>query len=170
MNSCQRAIGDASMAEFMPASVAYYNRVVPLRFVDDTLLVGAASPLNTETQQRLQFIMNQKVRGVVRSAAYVEARLDQLYGKPPDDDETDEVMWYWPQYCWIDNGRLTIKCSGWSDGKHWTGCEEFLPDHPDHEMWCWIASIPQYRRLIQVKELTGIRRIWQRYTERCRTS
>lgn len=170
MNNRQLVTGDASVAEFMPASVAHYNQVVPLRYVGETLLVGAVSPLTTETQERLQFFLNRRVRGVVRSAAYVAARLDQLYGKSPNGDGTDDVMWYWPQYCWLDDGNLTIKCTGWADGKHWTGCKEFPPDHPDHEMWRWIASVAQYRRLVQEKELIGIRRIWERYTERCRSS
>ena len=68
----------------MPASVAYENFVVPMRLLADTLIVATATPLTSETQERLQFIMNRCVRGVIRSAEWIAVRQHELYDNQPD--------------------------------------------------------------------------------------
>ena len=169
MSSHQLITGSETAADLVPASVAYDNHIVPLRILADTLVVATATPLTTETQQRLHFILNRNVRGVIRSAEWIAVRQHELYGNQPELDETDAgVTWYWPDWHWYDGDQLNIKCSGWEGSSHWSGCAEFPPDHPDHDMWRWVVTVRQYHRLVDEKEVPSIRRIWNRYLTRCR--
>jgi len=169
MSDRQLITGSDAIAELVPASVAYDNHVVPLRILADTLIVASAEPLTTETQQRLHFILNRNVRGVIRSAEWIAIKLHELYDHQPESDDADTgVTWYWPNWYWYDGDQLNVKCSGWEGMSHWTGCHEFPPDHADYDMWRWIVLVPQYHRLVDEKEVPGIRRIWHRYVARCR--
>lgn len=166
----QQAVASAADAvELVPASVAYDNRIVPLRFLADTLIVGTAEPLSTEARQRLTFILNRNVRGVIRSADWIEARLQELYDVHPESDEMHNgATWYWPHWHWWEGEQLNVKCSGWEGSIHWSGCHEFPPDHAEHDMWRWIVAERQYHRLVDEKEIPSIRRIWRRYLSRRR--
>jgi MshEN domain len=167
MNEFQSVNGQTNLAELLAPSLAYELQIVPLFFLGETLVVATTSPLSSETEDRLRFVLSRNVRGVVRSAESIASDLQELYGRPLQPDRKfDDVTWYQPEGHWFDGDQLNISCSGWSGSSHWSGCQEFPADHPDFHMWCWIVSVPQYHRLIDIGEIPGIRRIWNRYLRR----
>lgn len=62
----------AAVAELIPACIAFENRGVPLADWNGLLLVGSDSPLTEDVRDKLLFILNRKVRGVVRSPEWVD--------------------------------------------------------------------------------------------------
>jgi hypothetical protein len=167
MSDDQSADGD--VADLMVSSVAYDNGIVPMRLLGDVLIVATAAPLTKDAEQRICFILNRKIRGVIRSPEYIAARQRELYDRPPEtSNDLGGVTWYWPHWHWFEGSELHITCSGWNGGGlHWSGCQVFSSDHPDYNMWRWIISIRSFHRLLEESEIVGIRRIWNRYVSRC---
>ena len=136
MSDRQLITGGDAIADLVPASVVYDNHVAPLRILANTLILASAVPLSTETQQRLNFILNCSVRGVIRTAEWIAIRLHELYDDQPECGGADlGVTWYWPNWSWYDGDQLVVKCTGWEGMSHWTGCQEFPADHADYDMW-----------------------------------
>lgn len=162
-----------SIAALIPHSVAIENNVVPVREIGTTLVLATSARVTDDTEAKLRFILNRDIRFVFRSANWLTARLHEFYGsddesRSTDESDTSSICWYWPNWHWFDGTKLVVKCSGWNDSTHWSGCEEFPAHHADYEMWRWIVSVPQYHRLVDEKEEPRIRRIWNRYIAKCR--
>jgi hypothetical protein len=171
---------DAEAAHLIPAPIACENRIVAITAVAGTLVVGASEPLSEELQEKLQFILNRRVRGVIRSEEWITEKLQELYDVPDDVSDRNEqpapVHWYWIS-CRredeepIGDRTFYLKTSGWDideDGRrfHYSGAAEISKDHPDHEMWKWVMEYPYFEGLIDERDVPRIRRIWNRYRQR----
>lgn len=154
----------------IPASVAIEMRVVPLRELAGTLIIATDAQVLHETLERLSFILNRKVRFVVRSYDWMEAELDCRYRCSPElsgtTTENDTVSWFWPSWHYFDGDKLIVKASGWEGMSRWTGVQEFALDHPDRAFWNWLVKVPQYREMLDQREIPRIKRIWYRYCKR----
>ena len=156
--------------DLIPASVAIEMRVIPLRELAGVLIIAKDAAVCDETCERVAFILNRKVHFVSRSSDWIEAELDLRFRSCPEllgnANEADTISWYWPSWHYYDEGKLVVKASGWEGMSHWTGAQEFAMDHPDREFWNWLVKIPQYRGLLDQREIPRIKRIWNRYRQR----
>lgn len=154
-----------------PESVARSNGCVPLRILGKTLVMGYCGEQDPTTEGKLRFILNRPIRMIQRCADWIAARTKELYGDdqnyPPQSDEDCSVTWYWPGWFWFEPGTLNIKCSGWTETGHWSGCHPVRYDDPDIEFWIWIVKQKYYHRLVEHGEIPKIKRIWRRYKQRC---
>ena len=154
----------------LPASVAVELRVVPLCLLAGTLIVATDSHSLNELRDRVACILNRKVHVVTRSSEWLEKELDSRYrfSDEYDDNSTENysTCWYWPSWHWFDGDKLVVKASGWDGTTHWTGAQEFPPDHPDREFWNWLVRIPHYHGLLDEVEIPKIKRVWNRYLRR----
>ena len=73
----------------IPESVARENLVFPLADSSDALLVAAAVPVDRETIDKLQFILNRRVLAVPTSSDWIERKLYQHFG--PEDRDVDSA-------------------------------------------------------------------------------
>ncbi len=156
--------------DWLPASVAIELRVVPLRELAGTLILATDSHSLNETRDRVACILNRKVHLVTRSAEWMEGELDSRYRFCDDhyenSTENHSACWYWPSWHCYDGDKLVVKASGWEGTTHWTGAQEFPPDHPDREFWNWLIAIPHYHGLLTDQEIPKIKRVWNRYRQR----
>jgi type II secretory ATPase GspE/PulE/Tfp pilus assembly ATPase PilB-like protein len=69
----------ATVAEFIPASVAYENLVIPLVSRRRELFVAMAEPLVEDTLQKLAFILNRQILPIVADLEDIRAVIGQTY-------------------------------------------------------------------------------------------
>ncbi|MCC9606724.1 hypothetical protein LOC68_16425 [Blastopirellula sp. JC732] len=158
------------LVEVLPESTARRFHIAPMRFQNEQLLVGADSPPDEQAISQMLFFRRTVLRFVRRTDAWIDARINELYGDPPLDDQRSESKssscWYRPMFYWWEGRQLMIRCGGWSDENgspvHWSGAQPLPPEHPDFLMWLWLVHQPQFRRSIEESELPAIRRIFQR--------
>jgi Type II secretion system (T2SS), protein E, N-terminal domain len=155
----------------VPASVAIDRRVVPVREIRGTLVLATDRKIETEEHDQIAFILNRDARFVIRSRDWIEAELDAHYRSPGEQIESgievDGISWYWPSWNYLDGDKLVVKTSGWEGSTHWSGRQEFPPDHLDREFWDWLISVPQYSEgLLDARQIPRIKRIWNRYRQR----
>ena len=104
----------AAVAEFIPASIAFECRVVPLADWNGLLVVASDSPLSQDVRDKLLFVLNRNVRGVVRSREWVDSYLHILYDTPRESEQAEypSITWYWPHwYHFKEDGTLVVRCS-----------------------------------------------------------
>lgn len=159
----------------VPPSVAIEMRVVPVREIGFTLVLAIDSKPTTEIESRLVYILNRKVRFVVRSHDWIETQLDAHYRDPgePLEGSTDSegISWYWPSWHYVEGDKLIVKASGWEGMTHWTGAHEFPSNHPDREFWQWLITVKYYAKgLLDHRQIPKIKRVWRRYRQRTRAA
>jgi hypothetical protein len=164
----------SKVAELVPASVAFENRLVPLADWGGMLIFASDTRLSEESREKLLFLFERKVTAVLRSSEWVSAALHELYDAPRDLDgsELHGETWYWIQsHHFASDGTLVISCSGCKGGTEWwSGAAEFSLDHKDYRFWKWVVTVQAYRRLVPESEVPAIKRIWRRYLVRRRST
>ena len=155
----------------VPECVARENRIVPLATLESTLIVGCDHDFTEKLRDKLQFILQRRVRAVRRSTTWVDSSLNAsyaaLYDSEIEDREPSDTTWYWiGRHTFGDDGTLVIKTSGWNSECRWNGAADFAPTDPDYDFWCWVVSIPQYNEMTDSKEIPKMRCIWNRYLNR----
>jgi hypothetical protein len=72
----------ADVLEFIPASVAYENVLLPLGFHGDTLVLVMQDPLDADLVTKMEFIFNHKVAPVAAPRQQVAEAIRRHYGDP----------------------------------------------------------------------------------------
>jgi hypothetical protein len=72
----------ASVVERVPESVARENLVLPLAEADDALVMAMSDPSDSETLQKLQFILNRDVIPVLAPREQIVEAINRHYGQP----------------------------------------------------------------------------------------
>ena len=155
----------------IPGSFAIELRVVPVREIGRTLVLATDCKPTSDIESRLTFLLNRKVRFVIRSRDWIESELDAHYrscdASTEDVTEDQGNSWYWPSWHYLDGDKLVVKASGWEGTSHWTGAAEFPTDHPDRAFWEWLIAIDYYsQELLDDRDITKIKRIWNRFRQR----
>jgi hypothetical protein len=162
-----------NFSDVVPESVARANDVVPMGTIGTTLVLAGTAKFSDADKEDLEFVLNRRIRIVIRSSDWIQARQAMIYSCLESDEaaSTDPVTWYWPDWhAFEDDGTLKVKCSGWrSDNVHWNGMHEFPPNHADYAFWRWVVGCKFYHRLLDERELPAVRRVWNRYQVRCTT-
>jgi hypothetical protein len=171
MNNLESPIRlNPDIAPTIPVSVAFDNRIVPVTKLCSVLIVATCPPVPDDLVCKLEFILNCRVRLILRSATVIDQAITQLYGEDQHEviDFQPVVAWYWPDFHSFEtDGTIVIKMSGWDAESHWTGAAEFKLSDPDYAFWKWVVALRQYHRLVDEAEVPSIKRIWRRYLSRC---
>ncbi len=69
----------------VPKPVARESRVIPLGDTPAGLVMAMSNPLDVETVDKLQFILNRKIRIVYVPSDWIDRQLRNRYGTDDDD-------------------------------------------------------------------------------------
>ena len=83
---------DPKVIQLMPESLARENLVFPLGESSSGLLVAAAVPVESETIEKLRFILSNEVFFVPTSTDWVVEQLNRHYGSDDDTNFLEQVF------------------------------------------------------------------------------
>src|SRR5688572_243559 len=72
----------------IPEVMARENRILPLLESADVLVIAAAVPIDVETIDKVQFILNRRVLVVPTNRDWIDEQHDNHYGTRPDDADS----------------------------------------------------------------------------------
>lgn len=98
--------------EAVPEEVVDEYGIVPIKKTDSEVTVAMSDPLDFNTLDNLQFILNCEVRCVLASEEDVNKTLKKLYGKESDDSEIDSMI---DELAVEDDDELETRDSGQDD-------------------------------------------------------
>ena len=73
------------VAELVPRFVARENRILAVAGTPDSLIVAVAAPTDTETIEKLRFILNRRIQVIHVTSTWLDSQLCQRYGDENDD-------------------------------------------------------------------------------------
>jgi type IV pilus assembly protein PilB len=78
------------IAKLIPSGLARLHRVLPIEYVDHTLRIAAADPLDPRTAEDLRFALGRDVEVVVAPIEQIEERIKNFYGS--DTSSMEDVL------------------------------------------------------------------------------
>jgi type IV pilus assembly protein PilB len=78
------------IAKLIPSGLARLHRILPIEYVDHTLRIAAADPLDSRTAEDLRFALGRDIEVVVAPIEQIEERIKNFYGS--DTSSMEEVL------------------------------------------------------------------------------
>jgi len=154
---------NAADAGILPTSLAHELECALIRRTGGTLLIASAAPLSAADHERLEYILDGKVKVLVKGPEVIRATLSRYYPVDIVESGTTVVSYLIETGRSLDDGSVFIATSSVADGFFISGFVQFTPDHPEFQFWSWVIRRPEFRHRMSPRQVVGIHRIWRRF-------
>lgn len=166
--SIEAPLPDQALVDLVPLSVAEEYCIVPIKLIGTSLVFAGTRRLREKELERLEFILNRRVRCIVVPKDWYEPAAALLRANSKDLSNSAVAGSYsyrGGSYHW-DGDTLVAHVRGSEGSSFWTGLEYFPPDHEERNLMRWILESKHFQRRIDQSEIPQIRRIWQQWRKR----